>query len=41
MLGVSVLEFRGDRVSRERIYVTERWDPPEWRAPWRSATTAD
>jgi hypothetical protein len=40
MLGVAVLEFRGDRVARERIYVTEPWDAPAWRAPWRSATPA-
>jgi SnoaL-like domain len=40
MLGVAVLEFRGDRVARERIYVTEPWPAPEWRAPWRSATNA-
>jgi hypothetical protein len=36
-LGVSILEFRGDKVSRETIYVTEPWDAPEWRAPWRAA----
>jgi hypothetical protein len=40
MLGVGVLEFRGDRVARERIYVTEPWEAPEWRARWRSATIA-
>jgi SnoaL-like domain len=40
MLGVSVLEFRGDLIARERIYVTEPWEAPEWRARWRSATTA-
>jgi hypothetical protein len=40
MLGVGVLEFRGDRIARERIYVTESWEAPEWRAPWRSATAA-
>ena len=34
---VNILEFRGDKVSRESIYVTEPWDPPEWREPWRSA----
>ena len=34
---VNILEFRGDKVSRETIYVTEPWDPPEWRAPWRAA----
>jgi ketosteroid isomerase-like protein len=39
--GVQLLEFRGDKVARERIYVAEPWDAPEWRAPWRSATPAD
>jgi hypothetical protein len=41
MLGVQLLEFRGDRVARERIYVMEAWEAPEWRAPWRSDTPAD
>jgi hypothetical protein len=36
-LGVSVLEFRGDKIARETIYVTEGWQAPEWRAQWRSA----
>jgi ketosteroid isomerase-like protein len=40
MLGIAVLEFRGDRVATERIYVTEPWEAPAWRAPWRSATAA-
>ena len=35
--GVSVLEFRGEQIARESIYVTEGWEPPEWRAQWRSA----
>jgi hypothetical protein len=35
--GVSILEFRGDKIARESIYVTEGWEPPEWRAEWRSA----
>ena len=26
MLGVATLEFRGDRIALERIYVTETWD---------------
>jgi hypothetical protein len=39
--GVQLLEFRGDKVARERIYVTEAWEAPDWRAPWRSATPAD
>jgi hypothetical protein len=34
---VNILEFRGDKVVRETIYVTEPWDAPEWRAPWRAA----
>ena len=41
VMGVQLLEFRGDRVARERIYVTEPWEAPEWRAPWRSETPAD
>jgi hypothetical protein len=36
-LGVSVLEFRSDKIARETIYVTEGWEAPEWRAQWRSA----
>ena len=35
--GVSILEFRGDKIARESIYVAEGWEPPEWRARWRSA----
>jgi hypothetical protein len=35
--GVSILEFRGDRIARESIYVTEGWEAPEWRARWRAA----
>jgi hypothetical protein len=41
MLGISVHEFRGERIARERIYVTEPWTAPEWRAPWRAATPAE
>ena len=33
--GVSILEFRDDRVVRETIYVSEAWEAPEWRARWR------
>jgi len=39
--GVQLLDFREDKVVRERIYVTELWEAPEWRAPWRSTTPAD
>jgi hypothetical protein len=35
--GVSILEFRGEEIARESVYVTEGWDPPEWRAQWRAA----
>lgn len=34
--GCSILEFRGDKVARETIYVTQAWEPPDWRAPWRA-----
>jgi hypothetical protein len=40
MPGVQLLEFDGDLVARERIYVMEAWDAAEWRAPWRSPTPA-
>jgi SnoaL-like domain len=35
--GVSIHEFRGDKVARETIYVGEGWEAPEWRAQWRAA----
>jgi SnoaL-like domain len=35
--GVSILEFRGDRIARETIYVGEGWQAPDWRAQWRAA----
>jgi hypothetical protein len=35
--GVSILEFREDKIARESIYVCEGWEAPEWRARWRSA----
>ncbi len=34
--GVSIYEFRDGRIARETIYVAEGFDPPEWRARWRS-----
>ena len=39
--GVQLLEFRDDKVARERIYIMEGFAAPEWRAPWRSDTPAD
>lgn len=37
MFGVSIFEFRGDKVSRETIYGGEPWEAPDWRARWRAA----
>ena len=39
--GVQLLEFRDDKVARERSSVMETWEAPEWRGPWRSDTPAD
>jgi hypothetical protein len=38
---VQLLEFRDDKVARERIYVMAGWEAPGWRARWRSDTPAD
>jgi SnoaL-like domain len=35
--GLSILEFREDRIARETIYVAEGWEAPDWRAQWRAA----
>jgi SnoaL-like domain len=35
--GVSIHELRCDKIARETIYVAEGWEPPAWRAQWRSA----
>jgi SnoaL-like protein len=35
--GVSILEFSGEEIARETIYVAEGFEPPEWRARWRAA----
>ena len=34
--GVSILELRDGKIARESIYVSEGWDPPEWREKWRA-----
>ncbi|MFZ1409896.1 MAG: nuclear transport factor 2 family protein [Micropruina sp.] len=41
MYTVNLLEFRGDKVAHERIYIMDGWEAAEWRAPWRAATPAD
>jgi hypothetical protein len=34
VMAVGIMEFRGDKVIRERIYFGEPWEPPAWRAQW-------
>ena len=41
MFTVSIMEFEGDRVAHERIYIMDGWEPAEWRTPWRAAKSAD
>ena len=41
MYSVNLLEFRGDKVEHERIYIMDGWEAPEWRTPWRAETPAD
>jgi ketosteroid isomerase-like protein len=31
---VSIWEFRDSKLAHETSYVTDRWDPPAWRAQW-------
>ena len=38
--GISVLELREGKIARESIYVTESWEPPEWRARWQGRPLA-
>jgi ketosteroid isomerase-like protein len=38
---VHVILFRGDKVAHERIYITDTWEPAEWRKPWASDSQAD
>jgi hypothetical protein len=41
MFTVSIMQFRGDRVAHERIYIMDGWEPAPWRASWRAETRAD
>jgi hypothetical protein len=34
MFGVSLVEFRGDKIARETIYVMEAFEAATWRAAW-------
>jgi hypothetical protein len=38
---VAVLDLRDGLVTRERIYIAEPWDPPEYRARWVEPLDAD
>ena len=31
---VGIMEFREEKVVRERIYFGDPWEPPDWRAQW-------
>jgi hypothetical protein len=42
MFTVNLIELNtDDKIARERIYIMEGWEAPEWRAPWRSDAPAD
>ena len=34
VMAVGIMEFRDEKVVRERIYFAEPFDAPEWRAQW-------
>ena len=34
VMAVGIMEFRDDKVVRERIYFGDPWQPPAWRAQW-------
>ena len=38
---VAILEYRGNLVAHETIYVAEPFEAPEWRARWRAAPQPD
>ena len=39
--GCSILEFSGDKIARETIYIGQGWEAPDWRAPWRAEWQAE
>lgn len=42
MYTVNLIELdEDDKVVHERIYITEGWEAPDWRSPWRSDKPAD
>jgi hypothetical protein len=38
---VAILEFRGDLVVRERIYIADPWEPAAYRAEWAEPLDRD
>jgi hypothetical protein len=36
-----IMEFRDGKVFHERIYITQPWEPPAWRAQWVEPMTPD
>ena len=34
VMAVGMMQFRDDKVVRERIYFGEPWEPAAWRAQW-------
>lgn len=40
-VGVQLADWDGDRIVRERIYVMDGFEAPEWRRPWRAPDPAD
>ena len=41
MYGIGLMEFVDDKIARERIYLGEGWEPPEWRAQWLADRPAE
>jgi hypothetical protein len=42
MYTVHLIELNADdKIVHERVYITEGWQAPEWRSPWRSDMPAD
>ena len=41
MNSISILEFRGDKVARENVYVAEPFEAAEWRKPWAEPAPRD
>ena len=34
MMVAGIMEFESGKVFRERIYITDSWEPPAWRSKW-------